>query len=163
MSKKINCFKIGLRYKYAPETFYIMTLQPDGSYKNLDIDTLGNMWGYWLSLGEREKVVAEVKRFLRSRKKKQNRLVTYGFYIKDSSTSYVYSSNPACFAHEFNIAEKLTLFKGYKKHMIECGCKHYMGTTAKLNGKYEIENKEDEYDEIDLSRPVKIYVRISTK
>ena len=25
MSKKINCFKIGLRYKYAPETFYIMS------------------------------------------------------------------------------------------------------------------------------------------
>ena len=87
MSKKINCFKIGLRYKYAPETFYIMTMQPDGSYKNLDIDTSGNMWGYWLPLGKREKVVAEVKRFLRSHEKKQNRLVTYGFYIKDSSIS----------------------------------------------------------------------------
>ena len=163
MSKKINCFKIGLRYKYAPETFYIMSLQPDGSYQNLDIDTSGYMWGYWLSLGEREKVVAEVKRFLRSREKKQSRLVTYGFYIKDSSTSYVYCCNSASFAHEYNIAEKLTLYKGDKNHMIECGCKHHTGTTAKLNGKYEIENKEDEYDEIDLSRPVKIYLKISTK
>ena len=119
MSENKNCFKIGLRYKYAPETFYIMQLQPDGSSKKLDVDTSGYMQGYWLSIGEREKAVAEVKYFLRSREKKQSRLVTYGFYIKDSSTSYVYCCNHISFAYEYNIAEKLTPYKGYKNHIID--------------------------------------------
>ena len=160
MSNKRSCFKIGLAYKYAPETFYISYLQPDGSYKKLDVDTSGYMWGYWLSIGQKEKAVAEVKHFLRSRMKMQKRLVTYGFYFKDSLTNYVYCNNPMIYADEFNIAEKLALYKGFKKHMLEYGCKHYTGTTATLNGRYEVESKEDEYDEVDISRPIKLYVNI---
>lgn len=160
MSKISRCFRIGLRYKYAPETFYIQLLQQDGSYKTLDVDMSGYMCGYWLSTGEKEKAIAEVKHFLRSRNKAQKRLVTYGFFIKDSSTEYVYCSNPMVFADEYNTAEKLALYKGYKKQLIESGCRHYRGTTATLNGKYEVESKEEEYDEVDLTRPLKVYVNI---
>lgn len=161
MSRKQRGFKIGLRYQYAPETFYILLMQPDGSYKKLDVDTSGYMWGYWLSIGQKEKAVAEVKHFLRGRMKMQKRLVTYGFYLKDSSTKYVYCNNPMSYANEYNIAEKLALYKGFKKHMLEYGCKHYTGTTALLNGKYEVESKEDEYEEVDITRPIKLYVNIS--
>lgn len=160
MSKERRCFRIGLRYKYAPETCYIQLLQQDGSYKTLDVDTSGYMWGYWLSIGEKEKAIAEVKHFLRSRNKAQKRLVTYGFFIKDSSTEYVYCDSPWSFAHEYNTAEKLVLYKGFKKQLFESGCKHHRGTTATLNGKYEVESKEEEYDEVDLTRPVKVYVNI---
>ena len=161
MSRKQRGFKIGLRYQYAPETFYILLMQPDGSYKKLDVDTSGYMWGYWLSIGQKEKAVAEVKHFLRGRMKMQKRLVTYGFYLKDSSTKYVYCNNPMSYANEYNIAEKLALYKGFKKHMLEYGCKHYTGTMALLNGKYEVESKEDEYEEVDITRPIKLYVNIS--
>ena len=160
MSKERICFKIGLRYKYAPETFYISLLQTDGSYKRLDVDTSGYMWGYWLSIGEKEKAIAEVKHFLRNRNKMQKRLVTYGFFIKDSLTEYVYCNSPWSFAHEYNIAEKVALYKEYKKQLLESGCKHHTGTTATLNGKYEVESKEENYDEVDLTRPVKVYVKI---
>lgn len=160
MSRISRCFRIGLGYKYAPETFYISLLQPDGSYKKLDVDTSGYMWGYWLSIGEKEKAIAEVKHFLRSRAKMQKRLVTYGFFIKDSIDEYVYCDSFRSLAHEYNIAEKLALYKGYKKQWIECGCKYHAGTTATLNGKYEVESKEEEYDEIDLTRPLKVYVNI---
>ena len=160
MSKQRNLFKIGLRYKYAPETFYISLLQSDGSYKKLDVDTSGYMWGYLLSIGDTEKAVAEVKHFLRARCKVQKRLVTYGFYIKESLTEYVYCNSPWSFAHEYDIAEKLTLYKSYKRQLIEGGCKHHTGTTAKLNGKYEVESKEENYDEMDLTRPVRVYVKM---
>ena len=160
MTKVSRCFRIGLGYKYAPETFYISQLQPDGSYKKLDVDTSGYMWGYLLAIGETEKAVAEVKHFLRARRKVQKRLVTYGFFVKDSLTEYVYCNSPWSFAHEYDIAEKLTLYKSYKKQLIECGCKHHTGTAAKLNGKYEVESKEENYDEIDLTRPVRVYVKM---
>ena len=160
MLKQRNLFKIGLRYKYAPETFYILLMQSDGSYKKLDVDTSGYMWGYLLSIGKTEKAIAEVKHFLRARCKVQKRFVTYGFFIKDSATEYVYCNSPWSFAHEYNTAEKLALYKGFKKQLFESGCKHHRGTTATLNGKYEVESKEEEYDEVDLTRPVKVYVNI---
>lgn len=160
MSEKRSCFKIGLGYKYAPETFYISLLQPDGSYKKLDVDTSGYMWGYWLSIGQKEKAIAEVKHFLRSRQKVQKRLVTYGFFIKDSIDEYVYCGSFNSFVHEYNIAEKLALYKDFKKQLFECGCKHHSGTIATLNEKCEVESKEEEYDEIDLTRPLRVYVNI---
>ena len=160
MSNISRCFKIGLGYKYAPETFYISLLQPDGSYKNLDVDTSEYMWGYWLSIGEKEKTIAEVRHFLRSRQKMQKRLVTYGFYLKDSSTNYVYCNNPMTYADDYNIVEKLALYKGFKKHMLDYGCKQHIGTTAMLNGKYEVESKEEEYEDVDITRPIRIYVSI---
>ena len=59
MSNWSRCFRIGLGYRYAPESFYISLMQSDGSYKKLDVDTSGYMWGYWLSIGQEEKAVAE--------------------------------------------------------------------------------------------------------
>lgn len=160
MSNWSRCFRIGLGYRYAPESFYISLMQSDGSYKKLDVDTSGYMWGYWLSIGQEEKAVAEIKHFLRSRAKMQRRLVTYGYYLKDSFTQYVYNANSLFFANEYNIAEKLALYKANKKHWIDCGCKHHTSTTAALNGKYDVETVKKEYDEVDLSRPIRIYVTL---
>ena len=53
-----------------------------------------------------------------------------------------------------------SFYKEYKKQLFESGCKHHTGTTATLNGKYEVESKEENYDEVDLTRPVKVYVKI---
>lgn len=160
MSKVNRCFRIGLGYKYAPETFYISLLQPDGSYKKLDVDASGYMWGYWLSIGEKEKAIAEVKHFLRNRRNMQKRLITYGFYLKDSSTEYVYFREAMACVGEYDIAEKLSLYKSIKECWEESNSKHHTGTTATLNGKYEVDAVEEEYAEVDLSRPLKLYVNI---
>lgn len=160
MSKENRYFRVGLGYKYAPETFYIQLLQRDGSYKKLDIDTSGYMWGYWLSIGEKEKAVAEVKKFFRKRIKMQKRLVTYGFYLKGSLTEYVYFRDEMACASEYDIAEKLFLYKSIKECWKESNSQHHTGTTATLNGKYEIDAVEEEYAEVDLSRPIKLYVYI---
>lgn len=160
MSKDRRCFRIGLGYKYAPETFYISIMQSDGTYKKLDIDTSGYMWGYWLATGEKEKATAEVLRFLRKRTKMQKRLVTYGFYFKNSSNRHVYNGNYLSCADEYNISEKLALYKANKRYWIECGCRHHTGTTACLNGKYEVECRKEDYEEVDLTRPIKVYVNL---
>lgn len=159
MSKKREYFKIGLGYKYAPETFYLSLLQSDGSYKRLDVDTSGYMWGYWLATGEKEKAVAEIKHFLRSRNKMQNRQITYGFYLKDSPNEYIYFNTAMTCAPEYDIAEKLSLYKHIKECFKKWGCKYHTSTTANLNGKYEVESKEDEFADIDLTRPLRLYIK----
>lgn len=160
MSRISRCFRIGLRYKYAPETFYISLLQPDGSYKKLDVDTSGYMWGYWLSTGEKEKAIAEVKHFLRSRAKMQKRLVTYGFYLKGSLREYTYFRDAMACVDEYDISEKLELYKCIKTCWEESNSKYKTGATATLNGSYQVERVEDDYVEVDLKRPLKIYVNI---
>lgn len=159
MARK-ELFKIGLRYKYAPETFYISLLQSDGSYKKLDIDISEYMWGYWFAIGQKERVTAEIKQFLRKRIKMRKRLVTFGYFFKDSKKEYVYCSERRACVSEYDIANKLLLYKAYKQQWLEADCKYYIGFTAKLNGKYAVEDVSREYREVDLTRPLKIYVKV---
>lgn len=159
MSKKRDLIKVGLAYKYAPESLYILLIQKNGTYKKLNADTSRYMWGYWLAIGEKEKALAEIKRVLRSRERSKKRLVTYGYYVKGSLTRYAYINGSMLLADEYNIAEKLSVYKENRRYWLKCGGKHYAGNTAKLNGNYQLENVKREYEEIDFARAAKIYVQ----
>lgn len=135
-------------------------MQSDGSYKKLDIDISEYMWGYWFTTGQKEKAITEIKRFLRKRIKRRKRLVTFGYFFKDSKNEYVYSSNYRACVPEYDIKQKLSLYKAYKKQWLEDDCKYYVGFTAKLNGKYAVEDVRKEYREVDITRPLKIYVKV---
>lgn len=160
MARK-ELIKIGLGYKYAPETFYVSVLQSDGTYKTLDIDMSDYMWGYWFATGQKEKAMAAVKRYLRKRNKKQKGLVTYGFYVKDSKTEYLYCNDYRGVVPEYDIAQKLLFYKSYKKQLYEENCRYYLGSTAILNGRYEVEKVNQEYFAVDITRPIRI--RVNTK
>lgn len=159
MAKK-ELFKIGLQYKYAPETFYISLLQSDGTYKKLDVDMSNDMRGYWFATGQKEKAIMEIKRFLRKWIKRRKRLVTFGYFFKDSKNEYVYCSDHRACVPEYDIKQKLSLYKAYKKQWLEDDCKYYVGFTAKLTGKYAVEDVNRECREVDLTRPLKIYIKV---
>ncbi len=151
-------WRIGLGYQYAPETCFVSELQRDGTYRKVDVDLTGSMCGYYMASGETDKAFAEVKRIMRRIRKGKKRVVTFGFFIKGSKSQYVYCNQPVMFASEYNIADKLDVFKAYKQHWLDCDCKHHTATTAKLDGGYNVESVEKEFVEVDLSRPLKIYV-----
>lgn len=160
MARK-ELIKIGLGYKYASETFYISLLQSDGSYKKLDIDISEYMCGYWFATGQKEKAMAAVKRYLRKRNKKQKGLVTYGFYVKNSKTEYLYCNDYRGVVPEYDIAQKLLFYKSYKKQLYEDNCRYYLGSTTTLNGRYAVEKVNQEYLTVDITRPIRI--RVNTK
>ncbi len=153
-----RCWRVGLGYKYAPETCFVTELQRDGTYRKVDVDLTGSMCGYHMAIGETEKASAEVKRIMRSVRKGKKRVVTFGFFIKGSKTRYVYCNEPIMFAGEYNMENKIRVYKAYKQHLLDNGCKYQVSTTAKLDGRYDIESVEKEFEEVDISRPLKIYV-----
>ncbi len=149
---------VGLGYKYAPESCFVTELQRNGTYRKVNVDLSGSMCGYYMAIGETEKASAEVKRIMRALRKGRKRVVTFGFFIKGSQTQYVYCKDPVMLAGEYNMANKLSVFKRYKQYLQDSDCKYHTSTSAKLDGRYNIESVEKEYAEVDLSRPLKIYV-----
>ena len=153
-------WEVGLGYQYAPETCFVSELQRDGSYRKVDVDLTDSMCGYYMAIGEKDRAYAEVKRIMRGIRRGKKRVVTFGFFIKGSNHAYVYCNDRSVFANEYNIKSKLNAFKVYKQHWLDCDCKHHTATTAKLDGKYDIESVEKEFVEIDFSRPLKVYVNL---
>lgn len=153
-------WKIGIGYQYAPETCFVTELQRDGTYKKLDIDLSNSMCGYHLAIGKKEKALAEMKHLVRSNKKAKKRLATYGFYLKGSTYLYVYCTNTWMFAGQYDIAKKLEIYKTFKEYWLKRDCKYQMSMTAKLDGTYNVISTKNNFEEVDLSRPLKVYINL---
>lgn len=140
----------GVRYRYAPETFWATYLG-----KPINTSNAETMIAQDAACGRTKAVEDELKRIVRKSLKKQ-RKCTIGFFV-ENSTQYYFSHGLAVV--DDNMQSKLWAMKTLKSQIAQDGGKIKSADTATLNGYGQIEKVETSYDTIDLHRPVKIYFR----
>ena len=109
--KHDKLFKYG-GYRYAPEQW---GFSYNGKQINLDTDTKTTLAMLVIS-GKRKEAEDELKRLLRKEEKQINDFVTFGFFGKNSNKYYFTSQLSA---HRNNLAEKLRIYKEWKRYIIE--------------------------------------------
>lgn len=99
-------------YKYSPEAwrFYY-----NGKYIYLEVQTISSL-AQMIIAGKRKEAEDALKRLLRKEEKRPHDYITFGFYGKDS-TEFYYTSQLK--AHRTDLAEKLRIYKKWKRYIIE--------------------------------------------
>ena len=112
MARKHENFNYNYGWKTALEqwSFYY-----NGKYIPLDSDTRNRLACMCLS-GKVKEAEDELKRLLRKEEKQKHDYITFGFYGKDS-TEFYYTKQ--LLAHRSDFAEKLRIYKEWKRHIIE--------------------------------------------
>lgn len=139
----------GLRYRYAPETFWATYFG-----KPIDISKADSMVAYNASCGRKKEVEDELKKIIRKNNNKPN-MCTIGFCSADNPKHYFFSHQLA--VRDDNLADKLMVMKLLKSQLMKDGCRVETSSTAQLNGAFEVENVEKNYETVNIARPVKIY------
>lgn len=142
-------------HKYAPELFeYARVYGKPIILTNEDKSRLG----YICITKGSGACIAEIKRIYRARLREKE-LVTIGFMIKGSKRKHCFTHSLS--AYNDDLSGKFMIYKELKRYLLECAARVEIETTAVLGENYRIEDTRTRYDEIDLSRPVKIYFKTS--
>lgn len=148
--KSIKGAKIQWRmYRYAPESFRCWV-----NGKELFLENPSDL-GILLVRGKQKEAHDEIKRIIRKRRK-QERLVGYGFRKANNPAQFLYTSQ--LYARDSDLGEKLRIYKEWKRFCIEQNKKltTHIVTTGEVTP-YGSEKKSEEKtkDTVDLTKPVK--------
>ena len=138
-------------YRYAPESF--RNLRVYGKSFSLDAGARQRLGYIHITKGG-DACIAEIKRLYRASLRKR-RYCTIGFRLKGSKREYCFSRELQ--ADEGDLHEKLLVYKEFKQFMLEQDCKYAEYTSAILGTDYKPEHVETHYQQVDITRPVKIY------
>lgn len=140
-------------YKPAPESFKAF-------YYGKEINLLYNKkfeLGYTFITKGKKACLDCLKRYVKEQRKKTKFFYSIGFYYRGES-SYCYDGDLR--TNQYNLLTLYFIYQNFKKYLIYVNCKILVTRTAKLDVDFKFKNIEDDYKEIDISRP--ILVRLYT-
>lgn len=146
---KVSC------YRYAPEQF-------QATYKNkrieLSFDEISTCGNLLLCKGYKQ-AVDEIKRILRKREKQKGngKSFTYGFYVKDSTDTYIYCES-CIIGNNSKMPDKYREYKFIKQDLARRNATVQTSWSAEIiAGK--LSGQEKGMSTVDLTRPIKIFFR----
>ena len=153
-------------YKYAPEQFkaYRVVGFSHGNrnvpkYEQIKLDGYEtSVCGNAYCTKGRSAAISELKKIMRKHSKRPDYYVTYGFMSKTYPSQYRFTKDiravPEC------IDDILRVYKEFKQFVLNNDCKFPSYTQAVLDGNYQATKIEDVYDEVDISKPVRIILNV---
>jgi hypothetical protein len=151
-------------YSSAPESFKAYRVFIDQSGRGNHTYQLINLsrdkaWevGYCCITQGKEKAEIFIKRLVREYEKKQSPLLTYGYFVKEWPTTYLFIKERYVNA-DAPIADRLSLYKKMKEHFAE-NPQHVASQTATLGAGGVVESVKETVYTADFTRPVIIHFK----
>ena len=154
-------------YRYAPESFKAYRVLVDQSgrgnhfYEKLDFTHEENTEiGYAYVTKGNDAAEAIIKRLVRKQERKPKEYMTYGFRdVENPKTCHF--TQQILVRPTASITDKHRAFREFKDYLLSNGCKIKRYTSCKLDGRYQVESKEDVYDEVDITKPVRVRILVA--
>ena len=157
--KKINYAIRG--YRYAPESFQGYRITPGGHEEQIPLseEQRSEIGNPYLTKG-RDIAFAHLKHVERERERKCRLYMTYGFLTQENPHTYLFCGQVRC-RQDATLDKRLQVFKEFKDHLRQCGCKLKTGGECVLDGHYRPQEAKEHYLTANLSRPVIVWLTVS--
>ncbi|MEG0898387.1 MAG: hypothetical protein RSF40_01575 [Oscillospiraceae bacterium] len=164
--RKIDSYLAVQCYRYTPEQFQAFRVVGfSNGNRNIPIYEKINLsdndirtCGYAYCTKGRDAAIAELKRVIRKMERQPKLYVTIGFRSKVYPKQYRFTQDIRCLPND--LKEKLRVYKEFKEFVLSQNCMFGDYTEATLDGHYKPTNIKTKYDELDITKPVMVWIKI---